>query len=162
MIWEGTMTNMIIMVIWYEIMMNMIIMIWRSLWYEDDDGKIGRYDVDDSGSMDTKELGRLLLTLIDNGIKVIDDWCLLANWWCLLIYDDWWWSMMIDGVTMISVSFLILLNTKEKEETEMLATDMAQNLLKWVFPEMDSSSNGKMIICCNAQYCKYVNMSSCQ
>ena len=34
---------------------------------------ICRYDVDDSGSMDTKELGRLLFTLIDNGIRVIDD-----------------------------------------------------------------------------------------
>ena len=32
-----------------------------------------RYDVDDSGSMDGKELGRLLFTLIDNGLKVIDD-----------------------------------------------------------------------------------------
>ena len=32
-----------------------------------------RYDVDDSGSMDGKELGRLLFTLIDNGMKVIDD-----------------------------------------------------------------------------------------
>ena len=34
---------------------------------------IGRYDVDDSGSMDTTELGRLLFTLIDNGIRVIND-----------------------------------------------------------------------------------------
>ena len=29
--------------------------------------------MDDSGSMDTKELARLLFTLIDNGEKVIDD-----------------------------------------------------------------------------------------
>ena len=31
------------------------------------------YDMDDSGSMDTKELARLLFTLIDDGEKVIDD-----------------------------------------------------------------------------------------
>ena len=29
-----------------------------------------RYDVDDSGSMDVKELGRLLFTLLDNGQRV--------------------------------------------------------------------------------------------
>ena len=29
--------------------------------------------MDDSGSMDTKELARLLFTLIDDGEKVIDD-----------------------------------------------------------------------------------------
>ena len=40
---------------------------------------IGRYDVDDSGSMDTKELGRLLFTLIDNGIRVIDDF-VIDSW----------------------------------------------------------------------------------
>ena len=29
-----------------------------------------RYDVDDSGSMDVKELGRLLFALLDNGQRV--------------------------------------------------------------------------------------------
>ena len=35
----------------------------------DSDYKV-RYDVDDSGSMDVKELGRLLFTLLDNGQRV--------------------------------------------------------------------------------------------
>ena len=36
----------------------------------DDSGYKVRYDVDDSGSMDVKELGRLLFTLLDNGQRV--------------------------------------------------------------------------------------------
>ena len=35
----------------------------------DSDYKV-RYDVDDSGSIDVKELGRLLFTLMDNGQRV--------------------------------------------------------------------------------------------
>ena len=34
---------------------------------------IKRFDGDDSGSMEAKELSRLLFTLIDTGVKVISD-----------------------------------------------------------------------------------------
>ena len=58
------------------IMFKMIMIIQYSDHLHDDndsDNHNKRYDADDSGSMDAKELGRLLFTLIDNGLKVIDD-----------------------------------------------------------------------------------------